>query len=54
MTIAKIRWPKAARIISSRFPTIDLFEDVEAGHIGEAQIKHDAIVGTARESFERS
>jgi len=28
VTIAKIRWPKAARIISSRFPTIDLFEDV--------------------------
>lgn len=28
MTIAKIRWPKAARIIRSRFPTIDLFEDI--------------------------
>jgi hypothetical protein len=28
VTIAKIRWPKAARIIRSRFPTIDLFEDI--------------------------
>jgi RES domain len=28
VTTAKIRWPKAARIIRSRFPTIDLFEDI--------------------------
>ena len=28
MTIVKIRWPKAVRIIRSRFPTIDLFEDI--------------------------
>jgi RES domain len=28
VTIAKIRWPKAVRIIRSRFPTIDLFEDI--------------------------
>jgi hypothetical protein len=28
VTIAEIRWPEAARIISTRFPPIDLFEDV--------------------------
>ena len=28
MTVVKIRWPKAVRIIRSRFPTIDLFEDI--------------------------
>ena len=27
-SIAKIRWPKAVRIIRSRFPTIDLFDDI--------------------------
>jgi hypothetical protein len=26
--VAKIRWPKAVRIIRSRFPPIDLFEDI--------------------------
>ena len=28
MTVAKIWWPKAARIIDTRFPPIDLFEDI--------------------------
>jgi hypothetical protein len=28
VTIVEIRWPKAVRIISTRFPTIDLFEDI--------------------------
>jgi hypothetical protein len=28
VTVVEIRWPKAVRIISTRFPPIDLFEDI--------------------------